>query len=517
MNKRAILFLCSLLLLVMGCGMLTVVPVSLFMKDHYDIVIKFLTCSLLICIFSAFVFFKTRRKKNEPVFKTGAREGFLAVFLAWLCACIIGAVPFMFAANMDFADSFFEAVSGLTTTGASVIDSATVLSSGKSLEGGLESLPSGLLYWRSLLNWFGGVGIVVFVLLIIPILSPGQNGQQLYNAEVPGLKTSSEQATPRLVSSVRIILMVYLMFTMLSTFCYYVGGMSFFDAVCHAFSTVSTGGFSTKTASLGYYNSSFLQWTCIIFMLLSACNFTLIVRLFVSRSFQYFKDEEFKFFFWLTVTSTLISAVLLYLKCPEGIQAMNGGHIPKSVETYLRTSAFQVTSVITTTGFATSDYTLWGIPAVLMILFLLMFPCGCGGSTAGGMKCVRVFLIFKLILSEIRHCVFPHAIPDIRLNGVRMEAAVISKMMAFLFLYLIIFMLTALLLPMLCEMDMTTAFSASIACLSNVGPGMGKVAPSETFSWMSDSAKYLLSFTMLAGRLELYTCLVLLLPSFWKR
>lgn len=517
MNKRAIFFLCSLLLLVMGCGMLTVVPVSYLMNDPDSVTIKFLIYAFLTCAISSAVFFKTRRKKNEPEFKTGAREGFLSVFAAWLGASLLGALPFLVIGGMDFPDSFFESVSGLTTTGASVIDSNMLLSSGGKLENGLESLPKGLLYWRSLLNWFGGVGIVVFVLLIMPLLSPGQNGQQLYNAEVPGLKTGSDQATPRLVSSVRIILVVYLMFTMLSTFCYYVGGMTFFDAVCHSFSTVSTGGFSTKNSGFGFYESPFLQWVCIVFMILSACNFTLIVRLFVSRSFQYFRDEEFKFFFGLTVTATCISAILLYLRCPEGVHSTTGELIPRGVESSLRTAAFQVSSIITTTGFSTSDYTLWGIPAILVILFLLMFPCGCGGSTAGGMKCARVFLIFKLILSEIRHCVFPHALPDIRLNGVRMGSAVINKMMAFLFLYLMIFTVTAVLLPLLCNMDMTTAFSASICCLSNVGPGMGEVAPSKSFSWMSDSAKYLLSFTMLAGRLELYTCLVLLLPSFWKR
>ena len=517
MNYRAIFFLCSLLLLVLGCAMATAVPVAWLMEDDSSVIRKFFFCSLIVCVISAIVFFKTRRKKNEPVFKTGAREGVLAVFLSWLGASIIAAIPFVIVGGMRFADSFFEASSGLTTTGASVIEAATALASGEPLDGGLEALPCSLLYWRSLLNWLGGVGIVVFVLLIIPLLNPGQNGQQLYNAEVPGLKTSSDQATPRLTSSVRIILFVYLMFTMLSSFCYLVGGMTFFDAVCHAFSTVSTGGFSTKTASISAYKSPFLQWSCIVFMLLSACNFTLIVKLFVSRSFQYFKDEEYKFFFWLTVISTLIVAVLLYVKCPQGIQGTDGGTIPRTVEGYLRAAAFQVSSIITTTGFATSDYTAWGIPAALIVLFLLMFPCGCGGSTAGGMKCVRVYLVFKLVLSEIRHCVFPRALTDIRLNRERMDSSVISKMMAFLFLYLIIFMLVGAVLPFLCEMDMTTAFSSSIACLSNIGPGMGKVSPNYTYAWMTDSAKYLLSFTMIAGRLELYTCLVLFLPSFWKR
>ena len=517
MNKRAIFYLCSLLLLVMGCAMATAVPVAWLMKDSMYVTFRFFLLSLAVCSLSSAVFIKTRRRKNEPEFKTGSREGFLSVFLSWMGAVVIGALPFVVIGGMTAADSFFESASGLTTTGASVIEALTVLRSGESLAGGLESLPSSLLYWRSLLNWLGGVGIVVFVLLVMPLLNPGQSGQQLYNAEVPGLKTSSDQATPRLASSIRIIVFVYLMFTMLSTFCFYIGGMTFFDAVCHAFATVSTGGFSTKTASFGYYSSPFLQWTCIIFMILSACNFTLIVRLFVSRSFQYFKDEEFKFFFALIVVSTLIITGLLYVNCTDGVSSTSGEVIPRTFGAYLRTAAFQVVSLITTTGFGTSDYSFWNISAAIAILFLLMFPCGCGGSTAGGMKCARVYLVFKLVLSEIRHCVFPRAITDIRLNGERLPASAISKMMAFLFLYLIIFILVGTILPFLTDMDMTTAYSASLACLSNVGPGMGNVSPGGTYVWMSDSAKYLLSFTMIAGRLELYTCLVLLLPSFWKR
>ena len=517
MNKRAVFYLSSLLLFVMGCAMMTVVPVAILMKDPESVVLQSFLCALAVCIVSGFIFFRTRRRKNEPEFKTGVREGFLAVSCAWIGAVLVGALPFLLIGGFVFSDAFFESASGLTTTGASVIESETILASGEKLTGGLESLPAGLLYWRSLLNWLGGVGIVVFVLLIIPLFNPGQSGQQLYNAEVPGLKTSSEQTTPRLVSSVRIILFVYLMLTMLSFFCYWVGGMSFFDAVCHSFSTVSTGGFSTKTASIGFYQNSFLQWCCIVFMFFSACNFALIVRLFVSRRFHYFKDEEFRFFSLLILCATLLIAGMLYVNCPDGFQGTNGNTIPRSIESCLRTAAFQVVTIITTTGYVTSDYVAWGIPAALMILFLLMFPCGCGGSTSGGMKCVRVYLVFKLVLSEIRHCVFPRAIPDIRLNRERLNSAVISKMMAFLFLYLIIFLLVGAILPFLAGMDMTTAFAASLACLSNIGPGMGKVAPSETYFWMSDSAKFLLSFTMIAGRLELYTCLVLFLPSFWKR
>ncbi|MBQ9771963.1 MAG: TrkH family potassium uptake protein [Lentisphaeria bacterium] len=517
MNKRAIFYLFSLLLLVMGCAMATAVPVAWLMRDSGSVILRFFFSSLVVCVCSSAVFLKVRRRKGEPEFKTGSREGFLAVFLSWMGAALIGAIPFIVIGGMRFADAFFESASGLTTTGASVIESLTVLRSGDTLVGGLESLPASLLYWRSLLNWLGGVGIVVFVLLVMPLLNPGQSGQQLYNAEVPGLKTTSDQATPRLASSIRIIFFVYLMFSMLSTFCYFVGGMTFFDAVCHAFSTVSTGGFSTKTASFGYYTSPFLQWTCIVFMILSACNFTLIVRLFVSRSFQYFKDEEFKFFLGLIIIASLIITFLLYFNCTTGINSTDGEIIPRSFGNYLRTAAFQVVSLITTTGFTTSDYCFWHVTAAVVILFLLMFPAGCGGSTAGGMKCARVFLAFKLVLSEIRHCVFPRAITDIRLNGERMTASVISKMMAFLCLYMMLFLLVGTILPFLSDMDMTTAYSASISCLSNVGPGMGYVSPNETYAWMSDSAKYLLSFTMIAGRLELYTCLVLLLPSFWRR
>ena len=273
-----------------------------------------------------------------------------------------------------------------------MIAETLTLNNGQLLSGGLESLPHGLLYWRCMLNWFGGVGIVFFVLLILPLMNYGK-GNQLYNAEVPGLKTDSEQLTPRLLSSVRLILGVYLLLTFLATAVYWLGH-EVFDALCHAFATVSTGGFSTKAKSIGHYQSAFLQWSVIFFMFISACNFSLIVKVFITRKFLFFADEEFRFFAYLTCGASVLVALFLYAHCPAGIPGLNGT-IPRSTEAFLRTAFFQVTSLISTTGFATSDYMQWGVTPVLLILCACI-PCGCGGSTWRH-QMLTVNVIFKQV------------------------------------------------------------------------------------------------------------------------
>ncbi len=518
MNCRAILNIVSLLVMVTGCAMLTSVPVALICGDSPDVVRALLLSSVFSMAFSLAGIMYSRRPGLLQNTQVDAREGFASVAFAWLAVSIFGALPFITVSGMRFADAVFETASGLSTTGASVISSDMVLLSGKAFRRTLEDLPSGLLYWRSLLNWLGGVGIVVFVLLILPLLGAA-GGHQLYNAEVPGIKTNSDQATPRLVSSAKIILVVYVLLTALAAAVYMLGGMPPFDAFCHSFSTISTGGFSTKNASFGGY-SPFLQWSAVVFMLVSACNFTLTIKIFTTRKIWYFRDEEFKFFLTLSVLASLVIAALIYWKLPGGVMETDGSLQPHTFTDSLRVASFQVASVISSTGFVTSDCMQWKIPAALMILFLLMFPCGCGGSTAGGMKCSRVLLVIKQTLSELRHCIFPRSITDIRLNGERLDASVVSKTMAFMSIFLLLFLLTALLLPIVSpheNMDFMTALSASLACISNVGPGLGKVGPVGNYAWMSDAAKYLLSFEMLAGRLELYTCLVIFLPSFWKK
>ena len=515
MNYRAIVHVISLLLIFLSLGMASAGAVSQLQHDASSCSKIFFFCAGVTLAAALLGLLFARRRRGEREYKTGVREGFAAVAFSWLLASLFGALPFYCLADMTPADAIFETASGLTTTGASVIAETLTLNNGQLLSGGLESLPHGLLYWRCMLNWFGGVGIVFFVLLILPLMNYGK-GNQLYNAEVPGLKTDSEQLTPRLLSSVRLILGVYLLLTFLATAVYWLGGMEVFDALCHAFATVSTGGFSTKAKSIGHYQSAFLQWSVIFFMFISACNFSLIVKMFITRKFLFFADEEFRFFAYLTCGASVLVALFLYAHCPAGIPGLNGT-IPRSTEAFLRTAFFQVTSLISTTGFATSDYMQWGVTPVLLILWCIIFPCGCGGSTSGGIKCSRLIVIFKQVHSEIKRCLFSRTLSDVRLSGNRIEQSLVHKTMAFVLLYLLVFLGVGVALTFLVQADLQTALGAALACLSNVGPGFGAVGPAGHYAWLNAPAKYLLVFTMIAGRLELYTVLVLFLPAFWKR
>ena len=511
MNLRVIVHLIALLMLFLsiGMGISAVVagsgPDPVWVRNHLAI------CALAILLLGSLLFCIARCYHRKVEFSTGVREGFATVALSWLVGTALGAVPFCWIARMTIPDALFEAASGLTTTGASVISTELILRDGTVLADGIEGLPQGLLFWRSLLNWFGGVGIVFFVLLILPLLHVGK-GSLLYNAEVPGLKTDSDQLTPRLFQSVLWVLGLYAVLTVAAAIGYRICGMNLFDAACHAMSTISTGGFSTRNASFAAFPGAALQWTVIVFMLLSACNFTLFLRSILQRRFCFWEDEEFRFFLGMVVVATVVVALLLYEGHPDGL---NG--VPCTVESYLRLAAFQVASLASTTGFTTADFDAWGVPVITAILLLIMFPCGCGGSTAGGMKCSRILVLGKAMLAEVRQCLFPHTLTDIRLNGARLAPTLVRKTFVFALLYLTLIALVAFALLGLTGASLGTCGSAALTCLSNVGPGIGAVGPSCSFGWMGPMAKILLALTMITGRLELYTMLVLFLPAFWRR
>lgn len=549
MKHRAIIHIQSLLLVLLAFGMGSAAFVSFLMSDTYETTRSLTACAIVTLAVGCLGYRLTKRKAGEIDFSTDTRDGFATVAIAWLIATIFGSLPFFTTANMCFMDAIFETASGLTTTGATVITDDLIARNGATLAEIFAKtsshipenlpVPYGVLFWRSLLHWLGGVGIVFFVLLILPLLKVGKS-MQLYNAEVPGLKTGSDQITPRLGTSVMMVTCVYIILTTASTLIYKLGGMTLFDAICHAFATISTGGFSTKQASFGFYQSPLLQWAAILFMLISACNFTLIIRAIFKGEFRFHKDEEFRFFLGMVAISTIFITILVMASCPSSIHCTGGtGTLAKSWEPYLRTVAFQVTSLVTTTGFITSDYELWYNPAALLLLFAMMFPCGCGGSTAGGIKCSRIIVVGKHLVNEIKHCVYPRTIPDVRLSGERIEQPLVAKTLAFVLLYIAIFLGVAFLLTLTeyrqpnmklttengglvvqatpSEMNLKTALGASIACLSNIGPGLGKAGPTGNFGWMRPTSKLLLTLTMIAGRLELYTLLVILLPAFWRK
>ena len=413
---------------------------------------------------------------------------------------------------MFWYDAFFETMSGFTTTGASVLDDKLLLMNGKTLVYGIADLPKGLLFWRSLTHWLGGMGIVVLSLAILPFLGVG--GQQLYNAEVPG--PTSDQLTPRIANSAKILWGVYVLLTVAEVFLLWFGDMSMFDSWCTAFGTLATGGFSTQQSSIGYYDSTYFDIIICLFMFLAGCNFILHYKALRGKPLFHWRDEEFRFYFILVVVSSILIAGLLMLNNIT-IHTTAGLEVKPGLFNSIRYSTFQVISILTTTGFATANFNLW--PAFATILLVtLMFIGGCGGSTGGGMKNSRVILLLKYGKVQLERCLFPHLVSNVRLNKLRIPPKTLHKVMSFFFFFITIYLVVALALCFLdCNMDFRTSLSASIAALGNIGPGLGKVGAICTYSWITPSAKILLSFSMLLGRLELYTVLVLFLPSFWKK
>jgi len=510
MNKRAVINVVAALVAVTGLMILLSGIVGFLMNDDKNSVIQMFESSAFAIGLGTIFFLLTRAKKEK--FQLGIREGFGVVTLGWIAASIFGAIPYIIISKMFWHDAFFETMSGFTTTGASVLDSNLLLMNGKTLVSGIADLPKGLLFWRSLTHWLGGMGIVVLSLAILPFLGIG--GQQLYNAEVPG--PTSDQLTPRIANSAKILWGVYVLLTIAEVLLLWFGGMPMFDSWCTAFGTLATGGFSTQQASIGAYNNSYFDIIICIFMFLAGCNFILHYKALRGKPLFYLKDEEFRFYFILAfLSSVLIAGLLMYNKVT--IHTTAGLDVEPGLFNSLLYSTFQVLSIFTTTGFATANFDVWPTFAAILLV-TLMFIGGCGGSTGGGMKNSRVVLLIKYGKVQLERCLFPHLVSNVRLNKIRIPTGTIHKVVTFFFFFLTIFLIVALLLCLLDgNMDFRTSLTASIAALGNIGPGLGKVGPTCTYSWIKPGAKMLLSFAMLLGRLELYTVLVLFLPSFWKK
>ncbi|MBO5959139.1 MAG: TrkH family potassium uptake protein, partial [Lentisphaeria bacterium] len=414
-----------------------------------------------------------------------------------------------------WSDAFFETASGFSTTGATVIDGNLLLRSGRTLPHGVESLSYGLLFWRSLTQWIGGMGIVVLSLAILPLMNIG--GQLLYNAEVSGIKSMESKIAPRIADAAKILWIVYVAMTLIQTVFLMFGGMGWFDALNHSMTTLATGGFSTKQMSLAHWDNTYIHWVMIVFMFLAGCNFALHYQFTRKKFFVYTKDEEFRFYVLIVLVSSIVITLSLYLAGNSSADKLNQIVYQKDLGGSIRTALFQVVSIITTSGFSTGDYAAWpGIAGAAV--FTLMFISACGGSTSGGVKCVRILLIGKYAVSEIRRCLFPHLMQDIRISRTKCENATIQKTIGFCTMFVMLFFIFALLIAAATPgISLETAVSASITSLANVGPGFGDIGPTHSFSWMPAMTKIILGVEMLLGRLELYTLLVLLLSSFWKK
>ena len=415
------------------------------------------------------------------------REGVLVVVSFWFVLSLFATIPFLLSESlrMSFSDAFFESMSGLTTTGATVL-------------AGLDDLPKAILYYRQQLQWLGGMGIIVLAVAILPILGVG--GMELYHAESSGI--SKERLTPKLTQTAKALWKIYISFTIICALGYYLAGMDVFDAIGHSYSTVAIGGFSTHDASIGYFNSGAIESVAIVFMLLAGINFSLHFFVWQKKNvFTYSKDSELKaYLFILFITAVVV-----------GVYLFDSGYY-SSVSESARQAIFQTVSIATTTGFASTDYSQW--PFILpMLLIFASFIGACAGSTGGGIKVVRVLLMFKLAMKEIKKFIHPNAQINIKLNHRSVAESTLISVWGFFSLYVIAFIIILIAL-MFTGLDQISAFSATAASINNLGPGLGEVAAN--YGGISDSAKWILSFSMLLGRLEILTLMALLHKAFWR-
>jgi trk system potassium uptake protein TrkH len=415
------------------------------------------------------------------------RDGFAIVTFAWLATACFGALPYLLTGVVDSpVAAFFEAMSGFTTTGATIFTE-------------IESLPRGVLFWRSLTQWLGGMGIIVLVIAVLPYLGVG--GMQLFRAEVPG--PTPERLQPRITQTAKLLWLVYFGLTATQVLLYVFGGMSLFDAVTHAFATLATGGFSTKNSSIAAFESSYIHYVTIVFMYLAGVNFTLHFRAVTGR-IDFVRDQEWRFFtLVILVAASLIAVVNLLAGSYTGS------------ELAIRDALFQAVSITTTTGFVSSDYELW-VPGAQAVLLALFFVGGMAGSTGGGIKTMRVLLLLKATANELRKHLHPKAILLTRVGRKPVKEEVLANIVGFVILYLLLCLVGALVMAFL-GMDLMTALGASIATVGNVGPGFGSVGAVDNYGWMSGPALAVLSFLMLVGRLEIYTVLLLFHRETWKR
>ncbi len=435
------------------------------------------------------------------------REGFAIVALAWLVLSLVGALPFVLGGVLDsYTDAFFETMSGFTTTGATILGGAG--------NPAIEAVPNAHLFWRSLTHWLGGMGIIVLTLAILPILGVG--GMQLFKAEVPG--PSADKLTPRVRETARRLWFIYVGFTAMQVLLL-LPVMSSFDAINHAFSTMSTGGFSTENGSVGQYRSGYIDWVITVFMFMGGINFALHYRLLRGQAITVFKDTELQVYAAICV----IAALLISLATWEPVAALlpSAAHVERSFEGYvsfleaLRFGAFQAVAIVTTTGFGTADYEVW--PAVAIgVIFLLFFVGGMAGSTSGGVKVIRHVLVYKNSFKELRQLIHPQAVMPLRLNGAVVPGPVMRNVLAFVVLYIACITFGTGVMTIL-GYDLLSAIGAAVSCVGNVGPAFGVFGPTETYADVPAVGKWVLSILMMAGRLEIFTVLILFVPAFWRR
>lgn len=480
-NSKAIIKVIGNLLLLETAMLLLSTGVSAYYHDA-ALMSLLITSGITGAIGLLMSFYSRKRPKAFT-----RRDGYIMVTCSWLAFALFGMLPFYIHGHIpSVTNAFFEAMSGITSTGATILDN-------------IDEMPRGLLFWRSITQWFGGLGIIIFTIALLPFL--GVNGLQMFAAEVSG--PTHNKVTPRIGITARWICSIYLGITALLVILLMLGGMGGFDSICHALTTAGTGGFSTHQASIAYYHSAYIEYVIIIFMFISGMNYSLLI-LFVSGRFRRaLKDSELKWYA-LTVTSAAVIFTLV-LWFNQGIEG----------EDAFRESLFQVVSLQTSTGFTTCDYMTW--PSALWgMLLVIMLVGACAGSTSGGLKCIRVHVLFKVMMNEFKHILHPNAVLPIRLDKQVAPPTLLSTVMAFCFIYFIIIFGSSIFLSAI-GIDFMEAIGCSVSAIGNMGPALGSYGPSSTWNTMPDAGKWLMSFLMLLGRLEIFTVILLFTPNFWKR
>ena len=485
MIRRQSFYIVGVLLIILGISMLFSVGCSLIYGDG-DLIP--LLQSIAVTITSGLIlviFFKSKDKKD-----LSTHDGFAVVTLGWIAIVIFSAFPFYFSGTLDYTNSFFEAMSGLTTTGATVLGHSSTLL--------IEDVPHGILFWRSFTQFIGGMGIIVFSIAILPML--GMGGVQLFRAEVAG--PVADKITPRVKQTAKLLWGIYVGFVLILCLILKIEGMSWFDAICHSFTTIATSGFSTKNISIAAYGG-LIQWTIIIFMFLAATNFSLHYYFIAKGKFEYYKDHEFRVYFGLCI----IFSILFFIN-------IVGTNKYQTDLLSFRHSVFAAVSILTTTGFSTENFNEWPEMSK-MLLFFLFFIGGSAGSTTGGMKIIRSILVVKYLFYEVRKLLHPKGVFNITIGENTIDNNVVRATLGFYLFYILIFVFTAIFLSFT-GLDVETALTASASAIGNIGPGLGSIGPTDNWAHLTDLAKWLTSFCMLLGRLEIFTVVVLFSRSFWK-
>lgn len=453
----------------------------------------FLLTALGTFAVGSFCIFLSRREVNKRMSRA---DNFLIVALSWIVFSVVGMVPYLCLADMDMASAFFETMSGFTTTGATCINN-------------IESLPKSLLFWRALTQWIGGLGIVVFSFALIPVYE--MKNSNIYSAEVTGL--GLDKLRPKIGSTARRVLLIYLVLTGACAFLYWLGPMNLYDAVCHAFSTIATGGFSTHSQSIAYFRSNYIEYVASVFMIVSSLNFSLYYYMSIRRSRVLFQNEEVRVFL-AYIAVAVVGFVLLFYFAP--VPASADALLPKGFEETFRSALFHVSSVATSTGFSAQkfDYVAWGA-SFWMPTVVIMAIGACAGSTAGGIKIIRIIICAKSVFNELVLMLHPRAVLGVRIGKQIVPDNKVRQALSFIFIYILLVVI-AMTCYSLLGADVDTALGSSISMLSNVGPGTGITGPAGTFAVVPPAGKWLMSAYMLIGRLEIFTVLFLFMPTYWK-